>query len=212
MESETFSNKILLFQENRKTRVLWVKEVHWDIEKCGITAEKIVNKQIFRKKVVEVKDFFEEKTRKNRAFSAERRARLQCGHRLPHTRRLAQKAAVRHTPQVSRRAAGERLTAQVNRQCLLNGHSASIAVYGPPQQVPDRCTSTGCCSSATKAGICPPVPQLDAINPPMNQLLWTLKYFVSRNFLLSLETSLVLARGQPAGLLTLDNMHKRQFY
>ncbi|XP_049942512.1 protein lethal(2)essential for life-like [Schistocerca serialis cubense] len=56
-------------KENRKTQVPWVKEVHWDLEKCRITAEEIVNRQIFRKKVADVKKFFEEKTRKNRVFS-----------------------------------------------------------------------------------------------------------------------------------------------
>ncbi|XP_049768440.1 uncharacterized protein LOC126106258 [Schistocerca cancellata] len=75
MESERLARKILLFQENKKTQVPRVKEVHWDLENCRIAAEVIVNRQIFRKKVAEVKDFFEEKTRKNRVFSAEERAR-----------------------------------------------------------------------------------------------------------------------------------------
>ncbi|XP_049767835.1 protein lethal(2)essential for life-like [Schistocerca cancellata] len=56
-------------KENRKIQVPWVKDVHWDLEKCRITAEEIVNRQIFRKKVADVKKLFEEKTRKNRVFS-----------------------------------------------------------------------------------------------------------------------------------------------
>lgn len=53
-----------------------MKEVHRDLEKCEIKAEEIANRHIFRKKVAEVKDIFEEKTRKNRILAAEERARV----------------------------------------------------------------------------------------------------------------------------------------
>lgn len=75
MGSERLTNRILTFQENRKTQVPWVKEVHRDLEKCGITADDIRNRKIFRQIVAEVKDLADEKTKKNRVFSAEERER-----------------------------------------------------------------------------------------------------------------------------------------
>ena len=35
-------------------QVPWVKEVHQDIEKCGIREEYIGNREVFRRKLVEV--------------------------------------------------------------------------------------------------------------------------------------------------------------
>ena len=55
MEPERIANKILTFQGSGKTRVLWVKEFHQDLEKCGIMEEDIGNKEVLRRKIAELK-------------------------------------------------------------------------------------------------------------------------------------------------------------
>ena len=76
MESNRIANRILIFQENRKTQTPWVKEVHKDLQRCGIKSEDVGNREVFKKKIAEVKDLSEEKSRRSfRIFSEEERTR-----------------------------------------------------------------------------------------------------------------------------------------
>lgn len=70
VKSERIANKILNFQENRKTQIPWVKKVYKDLEKSGIRKEDIGNRNVFRAKIAEVKDFSDGKQKRTgRAFS-----------------------------------------------------------------------------------------------------------------------------------------------
>ena len=67
-------NLILAFQENRKTLVPWVKEVHRDLGKCKIQDEDIEDRDMFRKKISVLTDLSAEKpTRIKRVFLEEER-------------------------------------------------------------------------------------------------------------------------------------------
>lgn len=68
MEPEIIANKILIFQANRKTQEPWVKEIHQDIDKCGIREEGIGNREVFRIKNVEVKVLPEEKSNRTNGY------------------------------------------------------------------------------------------------------------------------------------------------
>ena len=68
------SRKILTFEENRKTRVLWVKQFHQNLEKFGITKEDIDNREVFSRKIAEVKDLSEENQKE--ILSEEERVRV----------------------------------------------------------------------------------------------------------------------------------------
>ena len=52
-------------QENRKTQIPWVKEVHQDLEECGIREEDVINREVLRRKAAEVKRFVRRETRDN---------------------------------------------------------------------------------------------------------------------------------------------------
>lgn len=61
MGPDRIANKILTFRDDRQTQVLWVREVHQNLLKCGIRGKGIGNREMFRKKISKVKGLWEGK-------------------------------------------------------------------------------------------------------------------------------------------------------
>ena len=55
-------------QKRQSRRAGWVKEVHQDPEKCGIREEYIGNREVFRRKIIEVKGLSEGNQRELKCY------------------------------------------------------------------------------------------------------------------------------------------------
>ena len=76
MEPERIANTNVTFQDNRKTQIPWMREVHQDLVKCGIREKHIGSRDMFRRKISDLKDLNEQNpSTKGRVLYEEERAR-----------------------------------------------------------------------------------------------------------------------------------------